>query len=86
MAEFDAKAMDDAANDASLEIETIREEHPDGLKAIEDWMKKWVPSAGYKRLGKILADRWGQTQLIADMGITCPECGACGEEQLMQDA
>ena len=59
MAEFDAKAMDDAANDASLEIETIREEHPDGLKAVEDWMKKWVPSAGYKRLGKILADRWG---------------------------
>jgi hypothetical protein len=59
MAEFDAKAMDDAANDASLEIETIREEHPDGLKAVEDWMKKWVPSAGYKRLGKILADKWG---------------------------
>jgi hypothetical protein len=51
--------MDDAANDASLEIETIREEHPDGLKAVEDWMKKWVPSAGYKRLGKILADKWG---------------------------
>jgi hypothetical protein len=38
---------------------TIREAHPDGVKAVEDWMKKWVSSAGYKRLGKILADRWG---------------------------
>jgi hypothetical protein len=59
MADFDPKVMDDAANDASLEIEAIREQHPDGLTAVEDWMKKWVPSAGYKRLGKILADRWG---------------------------
>jgi len=50
--------MDDAANDALIELETIREEHLDGVKAIEDWMKKWVASAGYKRLGKILADRW----------------------------
>ena len=85
MPDFDPKAMDDAANDASLEIETIREQHPDGLTAVEDWMKKWVPSAGYKRLGKILADRWGQTRLIAEMGITCPECGPFEEEQLIQD-
>jgi hypothetical protein len=58
MAEFDAKKMNDAANDASLEIEEIREKYPDGVKAIEDWMKKWVASAGYKRLAKILAGRW----------------------------
>ena len=45
-------------NGAMSELETIREEHPDGVKAVEDWVKKWVPSAGYKRLGKILADRW----------------------------
>jgi hypothetical protein len=58
MAEFDAKKMNDAANDASLELEKIREKYPDGLKAIEDWAKKWVPSAGYKRLGKVLSGRW----------------------------
>ncbi len=58
MSTFDPQAMDKAADDASTELETIREEHPDGVKAVEDWMKKWVASAGYKRLGKILADRW----------------------------
>ena len=53
-----SQSMDDAANDALTELESIKEEHPDGVQAVEDWMKKWVPSAGYKRLGKILADRW----------------------------
>jgi len=50
--------MDNAANEASLELEDVREKHPDGVKAIEDWVQKWVSSAGYKRLGKILAGRW----------------------------
>jgi hypothetical protein len=59
MAEFDAKKMDDAANDASLELEIIREKHPDGVEAVEDWVKKWVTSAGYKRLAKILSGKWG---------------------------
>ncbi len=59
MAEFDAQKMNDAANDASLEFETIKEQHPEGVEAIQDWMKKWVRSAGYKRLAKILADKWG---------------------------
>ncbi len=59
MADFDASKMDNAANEASLELTEIREKHPDGVKAVEDWMKKWVSSAGFKRLGKILADRWG---------------------------
>ena len=58
MAEFDSTKMDSAANEAMLELETIREKNPDGVKAVEDWMKKWVASAGYKRLGKILADKW----------------------------
>ncbi len=58
MAEFDAEKMDDAANGASLEIEKIREQYPDAVKAVEDWAKKWVPSAGYKRLAKILAGKW----------------------------
>lgn len=58
MANSSRETMDSAANDALIELETIREEHPDGVRAVEDWMKRWVPSAGYKRLGKILAHRW----------------------------
>ncbi len=58
MVEFDSSKMDNAANDASLELEDIREKHPDGVKAVEDWVQKWVSSAGYKRLGKVLAGRW----------------------------
>jgi len=58
MSTFDPQAMDKAADEASTELETIREEHLDGVKAVEDWVKKWVSSAGYKRLAKILADRW----------------------------
>jgi len=50
--------MDEAANEALIDLEGIKEEHHEGVKAIEDWMKKWYRSAGYKRLGKILADRW----------------------------
>ncbi len=58
MPDSSSQSMDDAANDASIELEAVRKEHPDGLQAVEDWMKKWVPLAGYKRLGKILADKW----------------------------
>jgi len=59
MSDFDSSKMDNAANEASLDLEEVREKHPDGVKAVEDWMIKWISSAGYKRLGKILAGRWG---------------------------
>jgi hypothetical protein len=58
MPEFDAEKMNKAANDASLELGKIKETYPDAYKAIEEWAKKWVPTAGYKRLGKIIAGRW----------------------------
>ena len=58
MSNFNPQAMDKAADDASIELETIREEYPEGVKAIEDWTKKWTASGGYRRLGKIIADRW----------------------------
>lgn len=58
MPEFDAKKMDNAAKEADEELDKIKEQHPEGVKAVQDWMKKWVSSAGYRRLGKILADRW----------------------------
>ncbi len=58
MSDFDSSKMDNAANEASLELEEVREKHPEGVKAVEDWMKKWISSAGYKRLGKVLAGRW----------------------------
>lgn len=63
MAEFDASKMDDAANKASKELDVIKEKHQDGVKAVEDWAKRWVPSAGYKRLAKILAGRWESTEI-----------------------
>ena len=58
MSNFDSSKMDNAANEASLELEEVREKHPDGVQVIEEWVKRWVSSAGYKRLGKILASRW----------------------------
>ena len=58
MAEFDATKMDNAAKEADLELEKLKESNPAGVKAVQDWMKKWFTKAGYKRLGKILAERW----------------------------
>ncbi len=58
MAEFDATKMDEAANKAQEELDDIREKNEEGVKAVEDWVKKWVRTAGYKRLAKILAGRW----------------------------
>ncbi len=58
MADLDSSKMDNAANDAALELETLREKNPEGVKTVEEWVKKWVSTAGYKRLGKILAGRW----------------------------
>ncbi len=58
MTNSSSQSMDDAASDAMMDFEDIREKHPDGVRAVEDWMKKWFPKAGYKRLGKILAGRW----------------------------
>jgi len=52
------QSMDEAASDAMMDLEDIKEKYPDGVTAVEDWMKKWYRSAGYKRLGKILVDRW----------------------------
>ncbi len=57
MAETDSTKMDNAANEASEEMDKILEEFPDAAK-VKDWVKKWFLKAGYKRLGKILADRW----------------------------
>lgn len=53
-----SQSMDKAADEAAEELETLKESHSEGVKAVEDWIKKWVSSAGYRRLGKILADRW----------------------------
>ncbi len=49
-------AMDGAAGDAENELSELRTspELDIGINAVEDWMLRWVPKAGYKRLGKIL--------------------------------
>lgn len=52
--EADKQAMDDAAIDAENDLtehQTVTEEH---LIAVADWWAKWVPTAGHKRLGRIL--------------------------------
>jgi hypothetical protein len=58
MAEFDPTKMDKAANEAANELDKIEEQFPDAVAAVQKWVKKWVMSAGYKRLGKILAGKW----------------------------
>ena len=58
MADFDSSKMDSAANAAAEELEILRESNPEGVKVVEEWVKKWVSTAGYKRLGKVLADKW----------------------------
>ncbi len=58
MPDSNSQSMDYAASDAMMEIVDIKENNLEGLIAVEDWMKKWILKAGYKRLRKILADRW----------------------------
>ncbi len=48
MAEFDATKMDNAAKEADLELEKLKESNPEGVKAVQDWMKKWFTKAGYR--------------------------------------
>ena len=40
MSNFDPQTMDSTANEASIELENIREEHPDSVKAVAGWMNK----------------------------------------------
>ena len=49
--------MDAAANEARKELDprTINTSS-DPVKEIANWMKKWYPEAGYKRLSKILLE------------------------------
>ena len=51
MTEFDAAKMDKAAKEADAELEQIKELQPEGIKAVQGWMKKWYLSAGYKTAG-----------------------------------
>lgn len=58
MTDFDPQKMDDAAVDAERELS---EQYPvpeltPGIEAMGSWMVKWIPTAGYKRLGRILRE------------------------------
>lgn len=53
--EADKQRMDGAANEAETELSEltgIDENLPIG--SVADWLARWVPVAGYKRLGRIL--------------------------------
>jgi tetrahydromethanopterin S-methyltransferase subunit B len=49
--------MDGAANEARKELDprTINTSS-DPVKEVANWMKKWYPEAGYKRLSKVLIE------------------------------
>ena len=49
--------MDAAAGEAQKELDpkTINASS-DSVKQVANWMKKWYPNAGYKRLSRILIE------------------------------
>ena len=49
--------MDAAASEArkALDPKTINDSS-DPVKEVANWMKKWYPEAGYKRLSKVLIE------------------------------
>jgi hypothetical protein len=49
--------MDSAATEARKELDpkTINASS-DPVKEVANWMKKWYPEAGYKRLSKVLIE------------------------------
>lgn len=49
--------MDNAAADAQNELVDIPDE---ALTPVADWFRRWVPKAGYKRLGKIIVQFAGR--------------------------
>jgi len=57
--EFDPKVMDDAAVEADLEWDTLKEKYPEAAEAVSKFMNSWVAKAGWKRLGKVISGRWG---------------------------
>ncbi len=56
---FDPKVMDDAAIEAGRDWEALKEKYPEATKEVSDFLNKWVSNAGWKRLGKVIAGRWG---------------------------
>lgn len=57
--EYDKKAMDEAANDFSLEWYKIKEKHPEITTEISNLLNEWYMKAGWKRIAKVIANRWG---------------------------
>jgi hypothetical protein len=49
--EFDPKAMDDAAEQARQELDTLPQE---SVATIAEWWMKWYLTAGHKRLGRVM--------------------------------
>jgi hypothetical protein len=49
--------MDAAANEAKAELDCrVINTSSDPVKGIANWLKKWYPLAGYKRLSRILIE------------------------------
>ncbi len=55
MADVDLSKMDSPANETQAELETIREDPPKGVNAIEDWIKNRYQQLGMSDLEKFLS-------------------------------
>ena len=47
---FDYTKMDDAADEALVELEELEKQFPEAMRAFRAWLAKWYQKAGYKRL------------------------------------
>lgn len=48
--------MDEAAETAKGELETLAKKYPDAVVAVGQWFGENYKSAGYKRLAKLIID------------------------------
>ena len=54
--EQDKQKMDNAAADAQNALMEMDDLDDATLRELGNWLREWVPKAGYKRLGRILCE------------------------------
>lgn len=59
MAEEEKTKMEQAAVEATEALKPIIAKYPEAAEAFGSWIKAWYPTAGYKRLGRLLVSQGG---------------------------
>lgn len=59
MTEEEKAKMEQAAGEAAEALKPIIAKYPDAAEAFGNWIKEWYPTAGYKRLGRLLVSQGG---------------------------